>query len=367
MVGATGFVLLRYAFVARHNITRFIFAGRDFVNPAEAPKGLFVFPGTGYDGQFYYRIALNPANLDRTAYGITLDNIWRVQRIGYPVLAWLAAAGQHDLVPYSEVAVNIAALGVMAWFGAVIARDSGRHAVWGLLPAAFFGFVFSLGRDLPEIVASTFVLGGLVALRRDQTVSAGLLFAGAVLSVETTLDVVIAIALAFLGEIVLGRRRLCQRDAAWLVPCVAFAAWQIVGWAATGRLPLRADSQANIGLPFVNMVGAVRHYLLLLPSEHAALWLGQLVVLAVVVGTAGWSLFHPGVRTWERTAWFIALIVVLCLARGIWYGKADFRGYEDLYLLSTVALLASRRRLWLVGAMVALAFGVTFAHRVVLL
>jgi hypothetical protein len=364
-IAGTLFVLVRLFVVAKGDLSRFVMAGRDFVNPAAAPAGLHVFSGTGYDGQFYYRLALDPANLHKTAYGITLDAGFRVQRIGMPALAWLASAGQHQLLPDAIIAINLAALVVLAWLGGVIARDAGRRSAWGLLLAGYWGFLFSIGRDLPEVVASCFLVGGLVALRKHRAVLAGALFACAVLTLETTLDVVIAVGLVALVQILRRTRPPGARDLAWVLPALAFVGWQLIGWAVTGTLPMRADTGDNIGAPFVAPVGAVVHYLVRISSGGSLLWLGEFFVLAVVTLYAAWSLLRSRVPVWEKTAWVVAFLVAISLARGIWYGRADFRGFEDLYLLSSIVLIGSRHRLWLPAALIALAWIVTFAHHVI--
>ncbi len=364
-VAGTLFVLARLLVVAKGDLSRFVMAGRDFVNPAAAPAGLHVFSGTGYDGQFYYRLALDPANLHKTAFGVTLDAGFRIQRIGLPVLAWLASGGQHQLVPDALVAVNLAALVVLAWLGGILARDAGRHAAWGLLVAGYWGFLFSIGRDLPEVVASCFLVGGLVALRRNRPLIAGIVFACAVLTLETTLDVVIAVGLVSVVQILRGRRRPGAFDLAWVLPGLAFVGWQLTGWAVTGVLPMRADTGDNLAAPVVNMVGAVVHYLTRISSPTSLLWLGEFFVLAVVTLFAAWSLLRSRVPAWEKTAWVVAFLVALSLARGIWYGHADFRAFEDLYVLSSIVLIGSRHRLWLPAALVAVAWVVTFAHHVV--
>lgn len=366
-LGGTLFVLARLADVAKGDISRFVMAGRDFVNPAKAPKGLHVFTGSGYDGQFYYRLALDPANLSRTAYGITLDAGFRIQRIGLPVLAWLASGGQHSLVPDSEVAVNLAALTVLAWLGGLLARDAGRHAAWGLLIPGFWGFVFSIGRDLPEVVATCFLVGGLVALRRRQAALAGLLFAGAVLTLETTLDVVIAVGLVSVVQLLRHQRRPESWDLAWVLPAVAFVGWQLVGLAASGIFPMRADGSDNLGAPVVHMVGAVVYYLERLTHVGSLIWLGELFVLGVVTLGAAWCVVRSRVPAWEKAAWCVAVLVALSLSAGIWYGRANFRGFEDLYVLSVVVLLGSRRKLWIVAALVALAWVLNVVHYVVAL
>jgi len=358
-------VLARLFVVARGDLTRFVMAGRDFVNPAAAPRGLHVFAGSGYDGQFYYRLGLDPADLHKSAFGITLDAGFRVQRIGLPVLSWIASGGQHQLLPDAIVAVNLAALVVLAWLGALIAREAGRHSAWGLLVAGYWGFLFSIGRDLPEVVASCFLVGGLVALRRGRPVTAGIVLACAVLTLETTLDVVIAVALVSVLQIARRTRRPGARDLSWVLPGLAFVGWQLTGWAVTGTLPMRADTGDNLGAPAVAMVGAIVHYLSRIATGGSLLWLGECFVLAVVTLAAAWSLPRARVPVWEKTAWVIAFLVAISLARGIWYGRADFRGFEDLYLLSSMVLLGSRHRLWVPAALVAVAWVVTFAHHVV--
>ena len=364
-VGGTLFVLVRLLVAAKGDISRFVMAGRDFVNPASAPKGLYVFPGSGYDGQFYYRLALDPVDLAKTAFGITVDAGFRLQRIGMSALAWLASGGQHQAVPEALVAINLAALVALAWLGALIANDAGRHAAWGLLVAGYWGFLFSIGRDLPEMLASCFLVGGLVALRRARPVLAGLVLSCAVLTLETTLDVVIAVGVVALVQILRRVRRPGRQDLAWVMPGLAFVGWQVTALAMVGALPMRSDTGDNLGVPAVNMVGAVVHYLTHIASASSLLWLAEFFVLAIVTLFAAWSLPRSRVPVWEKAAWVVASLVAVSLARGVWYGHATFRGFEDVYLLSSVVLIGSRHRLWLPAALVAVAWVVPFAHHVV--
>ena len=124
-----------------------------------------VAPTYGYDGQFFYRLALNPLNFHPTAYGITMDRPYRYMRIGYPALTWLVSLGQHFLVPVMLVAVNIAAIGALGYLGAMFAVDGGRHALAGLLLPGYFGLITSLSRDTAEPLAAACLLAGLLAVR----------------------------------------------------------------------------------------------------------------------------------------------------------------------------------------------------------
>lgn len=365
VVAATVFAVCRLEVVAHGDITRFIDAGSVFARQSAIPHGITIVPGSGYDGQFYYRLALDPADLHRTAFGITLDNAYRVQRITYSVLAWLVAGGQQRAVPYSLVVVNIVALGALAWLGAILSRDCGRRAAWGLLIAAYFGFLFSLGRDLTEICEACFVVAGLLLLRRGRPWLAGLALALAVLSRETALVVVVGAFIVAAADVVRGRRRPGQTDASWIIPVAAYAGWQLVGWASLGVIPFRSDGENNLTYPFVSLVEALGHNLARLPSEHAALWLIQLAVLGTVVVWAGFAL--PGSRATivEKSAWAVAVLLALLLTATLWESHADFRGFEDLYVLSSVVLLASDRKLKVIAVLVAVMWAVTFVHRVV--
>ncbi len=364
---AVAFVVARLAVVAHGDITRFIDVGSAFAQVRHVPHGIAIVPGGGYDGQFYYRLALDPANLHRTAYGITLDNAYRIQRITYPALAWLLAAGQQRAVPYSLVVVNVVALAALAWLAALLARDCGRRAAWGLLVAGYFGFLFSLGRDLTEICEACFVVAGLLSLRRGRPVWAGLALAAAVLSRETALVVVAGVALVAARDVLLRRRRPGRADLAFILPVALYAAWQAVGWAVYGSIPLRSDGENNLTYPFVSVAEALSHNLRLLPSEHAAVWLVELAALLTVVVVAGLTLPRARARPAEKSAWVVAALLAVFLTRTLWDTHADFRGFEDLYVLSAVVLLDSDRSLRALAVLVGVLWVVTFVHRVVYL
>ena len=106
-LGWLGFALARWQIWAKGHLSLFIMAGHTFTHRAQLPRGLLLVPSAGYDGQFYYRLALNPVNWSKTAYGITMDQSYRYTRIGYPILAWLVSLGQHQLVPVAMVVINL--------------------------------------------------------------------------------------------------------------------------------------------------------------------------------------------------------------------------------------------------------------------
>ncbi len=289
-LAAVVFVALRLVVAGTGDISHFVLATRvPFVNPATAPSGLSLIHGHPYDGEFYYRLALDPANLQKTAFGITLDVPFRLERIGYPFLAWLLAFGQAPLVPASLVLVNVLAMAAIGYLGAVVAVAAKRHALWGLLLPAYFGLWFSLARDLTEPVSAACLLAALLAYRRRRSVLAGGLFAYAALSRETALVAIAALALIRVLAIARRRARPGPADAAWAIPLVAFAAWQLTVWDTTREVPLSSNLHENAGSFLHPLAHAVTTNLSRLSLHHPDndIWVVELAVLLVFTLGAG--------------------------------------------------------------------------------
>jgi hypothetical protein len=349
LAGSLCFVLLRRWLAAAGNITKFVRAAAPFSRRNGVPQGLFVFPANGYDGQFYYRLALDPANLRRTALGITMDSPYRLQRIGYPALAWLVSLGQHAWVPVALVLVNVLALGAIGLVGGMLAHDSGRHALWGLLLAGYFGFFISAGCDLTEPLGAACLLGGVLAYRRGRPAVAGLLFAYGALTRETVMIVPLAIGLSRLIAAVRRRARPAAADLAWCLPVLAYGAWQLALRAATGTFILLAGFGGNSsrGLPFGEFADAVRLNLSLLSASTGAayIWFLEVATLMAFAVAALASLRSSTVPAYERIA-FVAFIIELgALSAAIWTGHADLRSIDEVYLFAVLILLRSGRRL----------------------
>ncbi|HTZ09707.1 MAG TPA: hypothetical protein VMB72_11570, partial [Acidimicrobiales bacterium] len=327
-------VALRVLVAGHGHVGRLVLVGSNFVVPGGRP-GVPVTPGNGYDGQFYYRLALDPLNFSAFVHGMHMDSAARFERIAYPALAWAGSGGHEGLVPWSLIAVNVLALGVVGWLGALLARDGGKAPVWGLLLPAYFGFVWSLSRDLTEIVEITFLVAGLVAIRRRRPVLAGVVLAGAVLSRETSLVTVGAVALVQVIGWWRHRRYRAERPSlhpvTWILPVLAFAGWQAFAGVELGHLPLLASGQHNLGIPFAGLARGFEHYATRLPSKDSVLWFGELAVLCLVVVSTGRSVLSASVRIHERLAWAGYGVLSVCLSSGIWLGDVGFRSLDDLY------------------------------------
>ena len=131
MAVAVVFVAVRLLVPAHGDISRFVVAGSTFADKSHTPSQLHVFPTSdGYDGQFVWRMAADPAYLHTSPHlGMALDSPLRLQRIGYPALAWVLSWGNLALLPWALVVVNLVAIGAVSGVGAVIAHERGPIAV----------------------------------------------------------------------------------------------------------------------------------------------------------------------------------------------------------------------------------------------
>jgi hypothetical protein len=360
LLAALAFAIARWQTWAKGRISAFILVGRHFAVPSQLPHGIPLQPTYGYDGQFFYRLALNPLNLSHTAYGITVDRPYRFMRIGYPALTWLVSAGQHDAVPVMLVAVNAAAIAAIGYLGGLFAQQGGRHAAWGLLLPGYYGLITSLSRDTAEPLAAACLLGGLLALRARRPVLAALLLSYGVLTRETVMVAVAAIAIMRVIGIVRRRVRPGRDDLPWLVPAAAFVVWQVVVKAVTGSLPILSDGGRNAGAPFVAPLEALKAnlgHINVHQFDQYDLWLLEIVILAAFTIAALLCLRATSVPVYERLAFVLYLVEICVVTPNTWNSlDADLRSFIEVYLLAAIILLGTARRYlgaWLLPSLAA--------------
>jgi hypothetical protein len=339
------FVVGRLLVAAEGDEGRFVVAGNVWVDAATVDPPIHVFDSDGYDGQFYWRLAVDPYERDEApAHGVTLDNVTRSTRVTYPTLAYLASVGQASVVTWSLIAVNVVAFGVLAGLAAAFARDKGHTAVAGLLVAASSGLVMSVARDLCEVVMVAAVVAGVVAVGRRRFGWAALAWSVAVLTHEQAVYVVTAYGLYRLAVDVRRDRRLGPPDLAWAVPGVAFVACQALMWALAGELAILGAGGNNASLPFAELAPELAGWVTGDLSKQEALVLPELALLValVVVAAHRWRLVEPGDR-WLLCALAIGALFAASLSREVWVGPAELRQVVLVPTLGWLAVLAARK------------------------
>jgi len=350
--GWLGFALARWQIWAKGHLSLFIMAGHVYTHRSQLPRGLLLVPSAGYDGQFYYRLALDPANWNATAFGISMDQSYRYTRLGYPVLAWLLSLGQHQLVPVVLVVINLLAVAAMAVLGGMFAREAGRHALWGLAFAAYFGLVISVGRDTAEPLAEACMLGGLLAYRRGRPAMyllATALFTYGAITRETILLAPAAIAVTRIIAIARHRAGPGLADLVWVVPAVVYGLLEVaVHFVVKGEFPLLANSSRNLTVPFTAMVDALKYDIanintsVLSPVDISLLEYAT-VAIFILAGLA--VMFVTTAPAHERLAFVFFVLQLGLLSSQIWTSTfGDGRSLIEPCLMALVLLLATPRR-----------------------
>jgi hypothetical protein len=169
-----------------------ILLGRHFVQQSDVSPVIRLDPDyrypageIGYDGEFVYFIALDPAN----ARYYTDAPSYRYTRIVYPLLARLLALGQASLIPYTLLLINWLAIAGGTLIAALWLQRKGVWPWFALAYGLYPGLFIALERDTTEPLAYALVALGVwlwdYAGRRRLFWSA-LAFAVAALTRETT-------------------------------------------------------------------------------------------------------------------------------------------------------------------------------------
>lgn len=150
----------------------------------------------GYDGQFAYQIAKDPANaslfLDKPAY--------RYQRILYPILAHLLALGNIDVIPWMLILINLISLVLGTLATEKILIDHGHCRWYALAYGAFAGLLLSLRLNLTEPLAFALVQWGVLSFDRGHLWRSLPFFALAALTRELTLFFAVACVIALWAD-----------------------------------------------------------------------------------------------------------------------------------------------------------------------
>ncbi len=223
------------------DISRFMVCGDHFTNSAKTPISLQVIKHCGgYDGQFFSRLAFAPFTRERHAYGMTLDSpSYRQQRIFYPFMAWVLAAGRAELVPWTLVIINLFALIGIAFLAASMAKRFHLHPAYGLLPMLSCGLILSFGRNLAEPLAAFLVTLTLYLLFEKKMFLCVLAASLSVLTRESSLITFAAIGILLMSFSLHDKHQPKDKSfLLFLLPLMVYTIWQIYLKVVWGSLPL---------------------------------------------------------------------------------------------------------------------------------
>ncbi|MBI5667540.1 MAG: hypothetical protein HZC41_05990 [Chloroflexi bacterium] len=248
-------------------------------------------PGTtnGYDGQYAYSIARNPANaapcLDVPAY--------RYQRILLPLLGRALAFGNPDWIPAAFVVINLAALAVgVALLEKLLAAQ--RVSRWyALVYGLFVGIFMSVRLSTTEPLAYGLVIAGIWFGQRGRFGWQALALLAAAFAKEMALTFVAGYLLFYALE-------RCWRRAVWLALAIGvpFALWQLALFGWLGAFGVGSGGGGNSPFEIIPFNGFWRTAYDPTGSLPAFLLLSLFVVPGVIV-PAAWGVWAAARDLWR--------------------------------------------------------------------
>ena len=357
---------------AQGDFSVFIVAGDRYVDEAAVDPPITVLSqSAGYDGQFVYRLALDPATARRTDHGITIDTpSLRTQRIGFPLLGYLFSFGHPRLTAAVLVILNIAGLAVISWAASGIAVLFRRPAWHGLVVPLFPGLLLTLSRDTTEIMSTAFAVSAVFLALRDRYWQAGLLACAAVLTRETTLLYLMGFGIVAALRAI-GRRRIDWRIAACLLPVLVIVGWQMMLIKTWGTSSFTEVGHNDFGWPLRYLLLAVRSDIASLdgtPLRYSIIYgLVTKTFLLAQIAIVMTTLFARGAVDWRlATPWLAYCALALFFTDAVWVEPYGYlRIFADLYVTGCVLLLAApldrRVRLLLTAAIPVWIMGLAYA------
>jgi hypothetical protein len=143
---------------------------------------------TGYDGQFYAQIALDPLLKDPRIDAALDLAPYRARRILMPWIAWAAGLGRPAWILQAYSLINVASWLLLAWLLVrVIPPDSSRgFALWGATLTCH-GMLSSIRYALPDGPSALIIALAMVAFTKRHAVLGSIVLGAAGLARETNL------------------------------------------------------------------------------------------------------------------------------------------------------------------------------------
>jgi hypothetical protein len=334
----------------------FIRAGIEFCSIEQMPTPITLVPDSGYDGQFYYRLAIAPFSNQRTAFGIRIDNPgYRQQRILYPVLAGALSLGRLTWLPWTMILVNYLAICTLAFVAGLFACTFNRNPLWGLAIAFYPGLLLSLYRDLTEVLAVSLMVTGLFLLHRRRNLLGSVTLGLAVLARETNVVLAGAMLVAWAWRMFFKRAR--WSEGAWfIIPLATFAAWQLwiaATWGYAGVLSGRGNDLGSLMKAVSAFVaGLLRGF----PTTDKVLGLAEIVLLGGTTLLTATAIPRAPIDGGVKLAWAAYFALACTLSGAVWVEDWAFmRATTELMALGFLILLSCRESR-LFGALFVLEF-----------
>jgi hypothetical protein len=210
----------------------------------------------GYDGQSVYYLA---------RYGFAAEPFldvpaYRAQRILLPALGGIFSFGQHEVLPWVLLAVNLLALAGGTWLLESLLREY-RLSPWYAIGYALSCGVFGAARlNTTETLAYALVIAAIVLARREKWLWSAVIFALAALAKEMTLVFPAAYTVHLLYQWITAKNTATLRHAVLFgaISLLPFLAWQMVLYSQFGAFGIGSGGDKATSFELIPLMGFIR-------------------------------------------------------------------------------------------------------------
>ena len=332
------------------DIGRLPCAGEAFVDATKSPACLAVAKDSaGYDGQFYYRLAIAPFDTSERVAGVRFDYaVYRSQRILYPLVAHVLSAGDPCRVLWILPLINIISITALGWCAAILVGRTGVHPLWGIVAAIWPGFLFSLARNLTEPMECAFLVGGFAALSTRSYRWATLWFCCAALTRETA--IIAAVVILFYGVVIsLRDRKLSPLIGVGVLPPVVYMLFKLSLF-ELWSLPINLGVKSVVSVPFAGFVGLLRDSIRA-DSRLGGVQTAELIMLALLAIVALLCLRSSAADIMIKLSCVTYVLFAAAWTRDIWTEDWAFlRASAECGVLCGIVIATARPVLRRLGA-----------------
>ena len=339
------FLLKNYSF----NFSGVVIAGDYYSSQNILGSNFLVIKDSkGYDGQFYYRLALNPFTNNSEAYGIKLDNPpYRQQRILYPLITWLITLGNHRYIPFALVFVNFVSIIFITYFSIRLVEHFKYKPIYSLLFSFYPGLLFALSRDLSEILETALLVSGVYFYEKNKFLTSAIVLSLALLTRETSLIVVLCL---FIYEAFRNfKKRTQNKGLYFLIPISIYGLKSLIlsiKWNGVDTLfPTRT------GTPFLGFIDYIRELLTTNYQRVHFIEIGFILIFLGIIFISIAKQIYNFVNQKDFQIdykyifiWLIYFGLYLSLSGLVW--QEDFgymRAITNLFIMGYIILLKSKR------------------------
>ncbi len=204
---------------------------------------------TGYDGQFYIRLALNPFELNWPHDNLPETNpSYRYSRIGYPLILWIFSFLFKEYIIYLSVLINIIGILFIYFINRLNFEILGIDKKLSIFCAFLPGYYFVISRATCEIYEIVFIsLSILFFLRNKLILFSFCVFFSFLIRETAFIFYLIIIFLSFFSNLNIKKQYL-------FIPFLLYLFWQFCLYIFFGNIPFGTGVNTNFSTPLLGII-----------------------------------------------------------------------------------------------------------------